>query len=269
MWYGPYQDLPAGNYVVYYRLKVADNSSQNNILTLDVSVSQATGSCSTGQKVSTTIKPIDFRASNEWQTFALPVEIKDCYTSIEFRGMNFIGGITDVYLDYINVVPTDIRGFYSSQFTITPAGDVNIAGKLTANEVDPPYKIDGIVYATYALSTVGLKEETVGKVDLEHDRKKGIFFKEIDFGKAKKGSDLWLFSQITAFGKDWDDLVVILTPEGRAQVWYRLLPEENKLVIYANKPVKVSYRLIAPRFDWPERNTNIAKNQNVPALHVR
>ena len=79
----------------------------------------------------------------------------------------------------------------------------------------------------------------------------------IDFDEAEKESDLWLFKEITAFGDDWNDLVVSLTPEGKADVWYEFIPEENKLIIYGNQPVKVSYRLMAPRFDWPERDTNL------------
>jgi hypothetical protein len=158
-------------------------------------------------------------------------------------------------------------------------GDATVLGKLTAAEIDPPYSIDGTIYATYGHSTTGLKEETVGKVELVnqvlgHSGKHGLYYYAIDFDEAEKESDLWLFKEITAFGDNWNNLVVILTPEGRADVWYELIPEENRLIVYGERgrsetgtgtfgaslqdsPLKVSYRLIAPRFDWSERDTNL------------
>jgi len=152
-----------------------------------------------------------------------------------------------------------------NQNVLTSSGptfaSLTVTGKLTAGEVDPPYNIDGTIYATYGHSTTGLKEETVGKLRLQETRNKKqetkLYIAEIDFDEAEKESDLWLFKEITAFGDDWNDLVVSLTPEGKADVWYEFIPEENKLIIYGNHPVKVSYRLMAPRFDWPERDTNL------------
>jgi len=139
---------------------------------------------------------------------------------------------------------------------------LNVTGKLTAGEIDPPYSIDGVIYATYGHSTTGLKEETTGKVKLVNQvlgytGNQDLYYYIIDFDEAEKESDLWLFKEITAFGKDWNDLVVSLTPEGKADVWYEFITEENKLIIYGNQLVKVSYRLMAPRFDWPERDTNL------------
>jgi len=153
-------------------------------------------------------------------------------------------------------------------------GDFTVNGKLTANEIDPPYNIDGVIYATYGHSTTGLKEETTGKVELvnqvlRYSGNQDQYYYIIDFDDVETESDLWLFKEITAFGNDWNDLVVILTPEGRAEVWYEFIPEENKIIIYGelgtgtlgaspqDSPLKVSYRLMAPRFDWPERDTNL------------
>lgn len=148
--------------------------------------------------------------------------------------------------------------------------------KLYVGEIDPIYEIEGIKYATYGHSTTGLKEETTGKVKLQiNTDQKGIntnheyYMAVIDFDKEKKGSDLWLFRQITAFGKNWQDLVVSLTPEARAEVWYELNEKENTLTIFGTKPVAVSYRLIAPRFDWPERNTNLASSQELSGIKVK
>jgi len=139
---------------------------------------------------------------------------------------------------------------------------LTVTGKVTASEMDPPYSIDGVIYATYGHSTTGLKEETTGKVELGTrvlgcSGKQDLYYYIINFDEAEKESDLWLFKEITAFGDEWNDLVVTLTPEGKADVWYEFIPKENKLIIYGNQPVKVSYRLMAPRFDWPERDTNL------------
>ena len=152
----------------------------------------------------------------------------------------------------------------SGDIILTPAsGEVKINGdldigsyKLSAGEIDPRYRIDDIVYATYGHSTTGLKEETTGKVKLTK-KDNGLYSYTIDFSKVEKASDLWLFKEITAFGENWNDLVVSLTPEGRAEVWYEMDKENGFLHIFGNKSVKVSYRLIAPRFDWPERDTNL------------
>lgn len=142
---------------------------------------------------------------------------------------------------------------------------VYINGKLDASEIDPIYEIEGVKYATYGLSTVGLKEETVGKVKLLNCQiDKLLYCAVIDFNKAEKGSDLWLFRKVTAFGNNWQDLVVTLTPQGRAQTWYEVFPEKNQLIIFSDHQVDVSYRLIAPRFDWPSRKTNLV-DQNTPA----
>ena len=93
---------------------------------------------------------------------------------------------------------------------------------------------------------------------------------EVDFGSAEKGSDLWLFYQITDFGKDWEKLVVLLTPGFEGKTWYEKLPSENKLIIYGipnsrfniqDSGIEVSYRLTAPRFDWQNWPT-LAKDQN-------
>jgi|GEM_PF-1195569 hypothetical protein len=141
-------------------------------------------------------------------------------------------------------------------------GDASVTGeltvtKLTAATIDPVYWIDDVSYSTYGHSTTGIKEETMGKVEL-NNHSNGIYSFVIDFDNLEKGSDLWLFKQIIVLDKDWNDLIVALTPEGRANVWYELNPDSNQLIIYSNSDIKVSYRLVAPRFDWPEINTNLS-----------
>src|SRR5262249_42127383 len=43
--------------------------------------------------------------------------------------------------------------------TSTFYGDVKIAGKLDVSTIDPVYSIDGVKYATYGASQIGVKEE--------------------------------------------------------------------------------------------------------------
>ena len=129
------------------------------------------------------------------------------------------------------------------------------SSKLTIDIVDPLYSIDGEKFSTYGPSITGAKEETTGKVSLSCWL--GGCYSIIDFDKVEKGSDLWLFYQVTDLGEDWDDLVVLLTPEGSNDVWYKVRPERGQLIIYGKKETKVSYRLTAPRFDyknWPNES---------------
>ncbi len=148
-------------------------------------------------------------------------------------------------------------------------GDAIISGELTVNTIDPVYWIDDVSYATYGHSTTGIKEETMGKIEL-NNYSNGIYSYLIDFSNLEQGSDLWLFKQIIVLDNEWNDLVVTLTPEGRAEVWYELNPKKNTLNIFSTEDIKVSYRLVAPRFDWPEINTNYSdvKDRNV-GLKVR
>jgi len=184
---------------------------------------------------------------------------------------------TDYTLTVANGTDGAIKTFGKIEVSGITSGNTALdvgQGKISAGEMDPRYEIDEIVYATYAHSTTGLKEETIGKVELSQIRnpKSEILNKSkysksqiqndyyqhtIDFDEAEVGSDLWLLREITAFGDDWNDLVVTLTPEGKANVWYEFIQEENKIIIYGDRLVKVSYRLVAPRFDWPERDTNL------------
>jgi hypothetical protein len=50
-------------------------------------------------------------------------------------------------------------------------------------------------------------------------------------------------------------MVVLLSPASSAKVWYRIDKENYRLTIYGSRPIEVSYRLTAPRFDW-EKWTN-------------
>ena len=173
-----------------------------------------------------------------------------------------VGSIGTDYVLYVDVTDNEVGiGTASPEFTLDVNGDLNISGsatitsKLTVDVIDPIYEIEGERYATYGHSIIGLKEEILGKAELYKETDKGFYTYSIDFSKQEKGSDLWLFNEITDFGNDWDNLIVILTPEGRADVWYEVFPEEDLLIIFGDNPIKVSYRLIAPRFDYLQHPT--------------
>ncbi|MEI6835979.1 MAG: hypothetical protein WCK59_04040, partial [Candidatus Falkowbacteria bacterium] len=131
----------------------------------------------------------------------------------------------------------------------------NVTGvnKLTANVIDPLYSINGKKYSTFALSVAGgLKEEYVGKAQLNTKNKlSGEFETTIDFSNLEQGSDLWVWRKVIEFNKN--SVEVLVTPYGQlAQVYYVI--SGDKLIFRSDKPVEISYRLIAKRFDaasWP------------------
>jgi hypothetical protein len=96
MWFGPYTTFPPGNYIAHFRLKVASNSSTSNIIYMDV-----TNSVSTGINVS----PSQFDASNQYKYFKIPFIIENSSSVVELRGLSFVSGITDLYLDHILILP--------------------------------------------------------------------------------------------------------------------------------------------------------------------
>ncbi|MDA2936254.1 hypothetical protein MYX06_03490, partial [Patescibacteria group bacterium AH-259-L05] len=153
-------------------------------------------------------------------------------------------------------------------FSGSTGRNITNVNKLTVTTIDPVYEIDGQKYATYGHSTVGLKEEVVGKVGLEQ-LIPDLYAYVIDFDSAETGSDLWLFREVTAFGNAWEGLIVMLTPEGKAEVWYELMPDENSVLIFGNTSVTVSYRLIAPRHDWPDIDTNRITDPDITGTKIR
>ena len=121
VWYGPYANFQAGNYLIQFRMKVASNASSNYLCSVDIT------SFSGG--IPSTVLPINansFRNSNEWQLFTFPVHIDGNVSNIEIRCIDFKPGITDLYLDYVNILPGDNRGFYSAEFTVTGTGNIGV-----------------------------------------------------------------------------------------------------------------------------------------------
>ena len=148
--------------------------------------------------------------------------------------------------------------------TSTFQGDIRITGKLDVGTIDPVYSIDGTKYATYGHSSIGVKEEVVFTSVLDtYDESLDVYTYKIDFADLKKGSDLWLFYQITDFGNTWRDMVVSLTPSFSGRAYYKKNIQDNSLTILAEKVGEVSVRLVAPRFD-ADKWQNLRKDQEDP-----
>ncbi|HEY4486691.1 MAG TPA: hypothetical protein VJB70_03085, partial [Candidatus Paceibacterota bacterium] len=141
--------------------------------------------------------------------------------------------------------------------TSTFSGDVLIQGKLDVGTIDPAYTIGGVTYATYGHSTVGVKEEIAFTINLmPGPNAVGTYEHSINFDQLAEGSDLWLFYQVTDFGKEWENLVINLTPGFEGAAYYEKILTEHKLLILGSDAGEVSVRLIAPRFDsaeWPTK----------------
>lgn len=176
-----------------------------------------------------------------------------------------IGASSPSYkLDVVSGGASTARFGTGSSDTVVIGGGL---GKLTVGTIDPVYDIGGEKFATYIAAMTGTKEETTGKTKIICNAG-NVCASVIDFNKTKKGSDLWLFYQTTDFGNDWDNLVVLLTPEGnKNHLWYQAKPNKAQLVIYGETEGKVSYRLTAPRFDY-QNWTNFNQDENVDGLKV-
>ena len=156
-------------------------------------------------------------------------------------------------------------------------GNLNMSGndiisvdKLTVTTIDPIYNVDGEKYATYAPFMVGgVKEEVVGAIILNVINETGEYV--INFNNLEKGSNLWLFYQITDFGKDMGNLQVFLTPGFNGNVWYEKVPEENSLIIYGSnrENAEVSYRFTANRHDYTEWLTSYNGSEEGRLLSIK
>ena len=163
-----------------------------------------------------------------------------------------------------------VRADFTGPSSSPPTGDGMISvdgttleinggsGKLTAGTIDPLYTIDGEKYATFMAGMLGVKEEVTGLVDVQ-----GQY--EIDFRNQSTGSDLWVFAKTTDLERNFDAMVVNLTPGFDGKVWYEKNSQDLKLTIHTNGSGEVSYRLTAPRFDFQEWPTG-ASNENADGL---
>ena len=139
---------------------------------------------------------------------------------------------------------------------LTVAGNLSVSNKITATTIDPPYTINGVHYATYAPSMTGENEETAGTLTLTKSTD-GTYGATMDFATAAKGSNLWLFAEVTNLKNTFSGLIVSLTPSFDGNVWYTKNAAADTLTIHGSAAGEVSYNLTAPRFDAAEW-TNLA-----------
>lgn len=157
-------------------------------------------------------------------------------------------------------------------FSGNAASNLNMNGnsitgvnKLTVSTIDPVYTIGGQKYATYVSDSIGIKVVALGKGKITAD---GTYV--IDFKKAEKGSDEWLFWQTIDEGAGMADVTVFLTPEGvNAALWYELKPASRQIIVHGAKSIKFSYQLSAPRHDAKEWGNITNTSEKGISLPVR
>jgi hypothetical protein len=236
-------------------IRIYDGGTSNQIVTIQSNGRVGIGTTSPGYKLSvvdTGTVPI----INIWNNSATPQ-----WTGVRFARGGSVDGTEKWFIGMSNSSDDLIfrNGGSSNYMTISSGnspitvtiGDGGTNSKLNVGTVDPIYTIGGKRYATYLPSMTGVKEETTGVISLQK-KNNNYWYYVIDFNTLKEGSDLWLFYHITDFGKYWDKLTVLLTPNFEGNIWYKKNPEEKKLIIYGNNKGEISYRLTAPRFDWKE-----------------
>lgn len=152
-------------------------------------------------------------------------------------------------------------------------GDLNMGtnnifavNKITAATVDPLYRIGGINYSTFAPSVVGgVKEEYTGRLDISKRNSSGEYEAIIDFSKQVKGSDLWVFRRVVDYSPE--NIEVLISPQASfASTYYNI--EGEKIIIRADKPVIVSYRLTARRHDWRKWPTKAIDQEETPSFVI-
>jgi len=130
---------------------------------------------------------------------------------------------------------------------VMTGGNITGINKISVNTVDPLYSIHGTNYASFAASVVGgVKEEITGKINI--DQKVGEEYQAtLNFDEEKVGTDLWVWHNVIEFNKD--NVEALLTPYGGfANTYYYI--SGNSLIFKSDRPIEISYRLIAKRFDW-------------------
>jgi len=142
------------------------------------------------------------------------------------------------------------------------SGDILNANKITANQIDPVFKIDGKKYVTFAAEIVGSKVLVVGQGKLN----KGVWKK--DLSQQKQGSDLWLFYNIAKP----DSIIPFVFPQQPANLYGYIKGSEFRVELKDGSPqAKFSYLLIGERIDYQRgkyQNQLPEKYQAVTATYI-
>ncbi|MBS7617942.1 hypothetical protein KEJ25_04965, partial [Candidatus Bathyarchaeota archaeon] len=107
MVYGPYIDLPSGNYTVGFLLKVDDNERQAKVATLDVSTDVGQNILSKMDIYST-----DFNEKGVYYWFNLPFILNRPARNVEFR-VWFNPGVADLYVSQVRLIRVQDYEFLS------------------------------------------------------------------------------------------------------------------------------------------------------------
>lgn len=103
--WGPFATLMPGEYTASYRMKVAENNTDENVVNIYVMHRHGHG-CEETQLAHRTIKANQFNQADMFQEFTVEFAVDDPMTGIEFRIDHL--GVSDLYMDSIHVVREDI-----------------------------------------------------------------------------------------------------------------------------------------------------------------
>ncbi len=148
----------------------------------------------------------------------------------------------------------------STSSTISSSGTLTVgggSGKINAGTIDPVYTINGKNYATFAIASVGIREEFKGVV-MTNEKTKSVV---LDFASAKTPSDEWLFYQ--TIDNDLSQMAILLTPNINTKVWYE--KGKGSVTFFSEQPCEISYQLSAPRFDHKKWH-NVHEDQTITGL---
>lgn len=174
------------------------------------------------------------------------------YSSAAVKQFEVLGHTGNTYIKgSLGIGTTSPSGTLAVEGTIFTSGNVTVGngtGKLTVGTIDPVYEIGDTKYSTYVSGMIGQKEETTGVVAIDTpavdaNGNEGYVY-EIDFDEQETASDLWLFAKASAIRKHIDQLVVLLTSEGGADVWYVIDEAENKVIFLSDTPTTVSWKSV-------------------------
>lgn len=160
---------------------------------------------------------------------------------------------------------SNVFAFSSSTPLNMNGGDIRNVNKLTVGTIDPLYRINGTNYSSFASAIVGgVKEEYLGRAKISQARGKEYEYR-IDFTKLSAPNELWVWRQTVDFSPE--NVEVSLTPYGAfANIYYII--EDEAIVLRADRPATVSYRLVGKRIDWQNWPTRAKDQQEKPSFII-
>ncbi len=125
--FGPYNDLPIGNYRIKYIIKTDDNSIDNKILTLDINTLNAVEETKIKE-----IKGSDFKNINKYQAFNIWITRNQETGKMEYRA--FYHGGSQIVIDNIIIIPENkIR--YEAEDLLTTNSQIVIDEEASGSKI--------------------------------------------------------------------------------------------------------------------------------------